>query len=88
MGPTTFEAGPAAFAEELRVAQRRVALAEARVAGLIRAQVADTSVLWYARDPERQRAFEAAFAEGRALLNGTWEGGSGRDGEEEDDTLG
>lgn len=53
---------------EIAAAMRRVELAEARVAGLIRAQLSATSVLWYSRDAARQLVFEEAFDEGRRLL--------------------
>lgn len=52
---------------EIAAAMRRVELAEARVAGLIRALVADTSVLWYSRDAARQLVFEEAFTAGLTL---------------------
>lgn len=61
-------AGRDALQAEIAAAMRRVELAEARVAGLIRAQLADTSVLWYSRDAARQLVFEEAFDEGRALV--------------------
>jgi hypothetical protein len=37
---------------------------------LVRALVADTSVLWFARDAELQREFEAGFDAGVALKRG------------------
>lgn len=60
-------AGRDALQAAIAAAMRRVELAEARVAGLIRAQLSATSVLWYSRDAARQLVFEEAFDEGRAL---------------------
>ena len=48
-------------------AQRRREVCDARYQGLIRALVAETSVLWFSRDAELQREFEAGFDAGLAL---------------------
>lgn len=53
--------------EAIAAAMRRRDLCEARYQGLVRALVSDTSVLWYARDAESQREFEAGFEAGLAL---------------------
>lgn len=52
----------------IAAAMREVEMAEARVMGLVRASHSATSVLWYSRDAERQRVFDAAFDEGRRML--------------------
>lgn len=58
----------AALRAEIAAALRRVELAEARVTGLIQAEVSSTLALWYSRDAERQAACEDAFTLGRRLL--------------------
>lgn len=60
--------GRAALQAEIQTVLRQVELAEARVTGLIRAQLSAQSVLWYSRDAERQAAFEEAFMAGRKIL--------------------
>lgn len=70
---STSEAGRAALQEEIQSAMRRVELAEARVAGLIRAQLAEQPVLWCAHDAERQQVFDEAFTAGRTLLKSSGE---------------
>ena len=49
----------AALTQEIAKARRHVELAEARLYGLHRASVADTSVLFYTRDVQLQWEFEA-----------------------------
>lgn len=53
----------------LAQAWRRRALCDARYHGLVRALVADQSVLWYAHDAALQREFEAGFDLGSALVD-------------------
>jgi hypothetical protein len=53
--------------EAIAAASRRVEVCDARYQGLVRALVSDASVLWFARDVELQREFEAGFDAGLAL---------------------
>lgn len=61
--------GHQALQVEIARARRAVELKEARYMGLVRASVAAEPVVWFSRDAELQRQFQAGFTDGRALLD-------------------
>ena len=59
-----------ALRNEINATFRRRERLDARYQGLVRALLADTSVLWYSTDAELQRDFEAGFNAGMAIKKG------------------